>query len=126
MEYGFLSILPAIVAITLAIATREVIGSLFIAIWLGATFLNNYNPGTGLLQAVENFVLNSVTDPWNCAILIFTLLMGGMIGLITRSGGANAIANALAKRAKTARAGQLYTWLIGMLIFFDDYGSCLI
>ena len=126
MEYGFLSILPAIVAITLAIATREVIGSLFIAIWLGATFLNNYNPGTGLLQAVENFVLGSVTDPRNCAILIFTLLMGGMIGLITRSGGANAIANALAKRAKTARAGQLYSWLIGMLIFFDDYGSCLI
>ncbi|NLA46670.1 MAG: hypothetical protein GX866_03910 [Firmicutes bacterium] len=57
MEFGFLSILPAIVAITLAIATREVIGSLFIAIWLGATFLNNYNPGTGLLQSVENFAL---------------------------------------------------------------------
>lgn len=126
MEYGFLSILPAIVAITLAIATREVIGSLFIAIVLGATFLNSYNPGTGLLQAMENYVLGSVTDPWNCAILIFTLLMGGMIGLITRSGGANAIAEALARRAKTARAGQLYTWLIGMLIFFDDYGSSLI
>lgn len=126
VEYGFLSILPAIVAITLAIATREVIGSLFIAIVLGATFLNNYNVGTGILQAMENFVLNSVTDPWNCAILIFTLLMGGMIGLITRSGGANAVAEALAKRAKTPRAGQLYTWLIGMLIFFDDYGSSLI
>lgn len=126
MEFGFLSILPALVAITLAIATREVIGSLFIAIWLGATFLNNYNPGTGLLQAVENFVLGSVTDPWNAAILIFTLFMGAMIGLVTRSGGANAVAEALAKRAKTARAGQLYTWLIGMLIFFDDYGSCLI
>ena len=126
MEFGFLSILPAIVAITLAIATREVIGSLFIAIWLGATFLNNYNPGTGLLQSVENFVLNSVTDPWNCAIFIFTLFMGGMIGLITRSGGANAMAEALAKRAKTPRAGMLVSWLIGMLIFFDDYGSSLI
>ncbi len=126
MEFGFLSVLPAIVAITLAIATREVIGSLFIAIVLGATFLNNYNPGTGLLQAMDNYVLGSVTDEWNCAILIFTLLMGGMIGLITRSGGANAIAESLAKRAKTPRAGQLYTWLIGMLIFFDDYGSSLI
>jgi Na+/H+ antiporter NhaC len=126
MEYGFLSVLPALLAIVLAIATRQVILSLFVAVWLGATFLYSYNPAVGIMRTLDEFILGSVSDPWNAGILIFTMLMGAAIGLVTRSGGAQAIAEALARKAKTPRAGMLAAWLMGIIIFFDDYGSCLI
>lgn len=125
-NFGFLSILPPLIAIVLAIATRQVYASMFIAIWLGATFLNGYNPFLGLLRSLDNYMIGSVADPWYAQVLIFTMMIAAMVALMTRSGGANAIAEALAKRAKSARAGQLCAWLIGCIIFFCDYTSCLI
>jgi Na+/H+ antiporter NhaC len=125
-NYGWLSIVPALLAIGLAIVTRQVIMSLFLAVVVGATFLHGYNPGAGLLRTFDTYILDKVADPWYAAILIFTMMIAAMIGLVTRSGGASAIAEALAKRAKTPRGAQLAAWLMGMVIFFDDYGSCLI
>lgn len=126
MEPSFLSILPALVAIVLAIATRQVIISLFIAVWLGSTFIYAYNPGVGIMRVLDEFILGSVTDGWNAGILIFTMIIAAAIGLVTRSGGAQAIADALSRKARTPRGGMLSAWLMGMVIFFDDYGSCLI
>lgn len=126
MDYGWLSLLPPILAIVLAIATRQVIVSLFIATWLGATFLYGFNPGVGLLRTIDEFILFSVADSWYAGLLIFTMLIAGMLALVTRSGGAMAIANALAKKATTPRGGMLSAWLMGMVIFFDDYTSCII
>ena len=125
-NFGFLSVLPPLVAIVLAIATRQVYASMFIAIWLGATFLNGYNPWLGLLRSMDTYVINSVADPWYAEVLIFTMMIAAMVALMTRSGGANAIAEALGRRAKTPRAGQLCAWAIGMIIFFCDYTSALI
>ncbi|MEW5784492.1 MAG: Na+/H+ antiporter NhaC family protein [Bacillota bacterium] len=126
MEFGFLSILPALVAIVLAIATRQVILSLFVAVWLGATFIYSFNPAVGIMRTLDEFILGSATDGWNAGILIFTMIIAAAIGLVTRSGGAQAIAEALARKAKTPRAGMLAAWFMGLVIFFDDYGSCLI
>ncbi len=126
MEPGFLSILPALVAIVLAIATRQVILSLFIAVWLGATFIYSFNPAVGIMRTLDEFIVGSATDGWNAGILIFTMIIAAAIGLVTRSGGAQAIAEALSRKAKTPRAGMLSAWLMGLIIFFDDYGSCLI
>lgn len=125
-NFGFLSILPPLIAIVLAMATRQVYASMFIAIWLGATFLNGYNPFLGLLRSMDEYMIGSVADPWYAQVLVFTMLIAAMVALMTRSGGANAIAGALAKRAKTPRAGQLAAWGIGMMIFFCDYTSTLI
>ncbi len=126
MEYGFLSILPPLVAIVLAIATRQVIVSLFIAVWLGATFLHSFNPATGFLRSVDTYMLESIADPWYAAILTFTMIIAATLGLVTKAGGAQAIADALARKAKTPRGGMLSAWLMGMVIFFDDYASCII
>jgi Na+/H+ antiporter NhaC len=126
MEFGWLSLLPPVLAIVLAIATRQVIVSLFVSVWLGATFLNGFNPGVGLLRAIDEFVLFSVADSWYAGLLIFTMLIAGMLALVTRAGGAMAIADALAKKATTPRGGMLAAWLMGMVIFFDDYTSCII
>lgn len=126
MEYGFISIIPALLAIVLAIATRQVIASLFVAVWVGATIIHNYNPFTGFLKTLDTYMLEKVADPWYVAILIFTMVMAGALGLVTKAGGAQAIADALARKAKTPRGGMLASWLMGMIIFFDDYSSCII
>ncbi|HSW36281.1 MAG TPA: Na+/H+ antiporter NhaC family protein [Candidatus Limnocylindrales bacterium] len=123
--FGFLSILPPLTAIVLAIATRQVYISLFIAIWLGATFLTA-NPVEGFFRSIDTYMLAKIADAWYIAILIFTMVIAGTLGLVTRAGGAQAIANVLARKAKTARGGMLSAWLMGMIIFFDDYASCLI
>ncbi|HED24835.1 MAG TPA: Na+/H+ antiporter NhaC family protein [Firmicutes bacterium] len=125
MEYGFLSILPPLLAIVLAIATRQVIISLFIAVWLGASFLHA-NPITGFFRSVDTYMLESAADPWYAAILIFTMIIAGTLGLVTKAGGAQAVADALTKKVKNARGGMIAAWLMGMIIFFDDYSSCII
>ena len=126
MDYGWLSLLPPVLAIVLAIATRQVIVSLFISIWLGATFLNGFNPGVGLLRTIDEFIIYSIADSWYAGLLVFTMLIAGMLALVTRAGGAMAVANALAKKATTPRGGMLSAWFMGMVIFFDDYTSCII
>lgn len=125
-SFGFLSILPALIAIVLAMATRQVYASMFIAIWLGATFLNGNNPFLGLLRSMDEYMIGSVADPWYAQVLIFTMLIAATVALMTRTGGANAIAEALARKAKTPRAGQMAAWGIGLMIFFCDYTSALI
>jgi Na+/H+ antiporter NhaC len=125
MDYGFLSILPPILAIVLAIATRQVIISLFISVWLGASILHA-SPIDGFFRSIDTYMLESAADPWYAAILIFTMIIAGTLGLVTKAGGAQAIANALTKKAKTARGGMIAAWLMGMIIFFDDYSSCII
>ncbi|MCJ7806061.1 MAG: Na+/H+ antiporter NhaC family protein [Clostridia bacterium] len=125
MEFGFLSILPPLLAIVLAIATRQVIVSLFIAIWLGASLLHA-SPIAGFFRSVDTYMLESAADPWYAAILIFTMIIAGTLGLVTKAGGAQAIADALTKKAKTARGGMLAAFLMGIIIFFDDYSSCII
>ncbi|EOD01505.1 Na+/H+ antiporter NhaC family protein [Caldisalinibacter kiritimatiensis] len=71
-------------------------------------------------------MLGSAADSWNAAILIFTLSIGGMVGVIGKMGGTKAIAEALAKKAKTARSAQIATWILGLCVFFDDYANTLI
>ena len=124
-DFGFLSVLPPIIAIVLAIATRQVIISLFIGLWLGASFYYA-NPATAFFRSVDTHILDEVTSPFYGGILIFTMLIAAALGLVTKSGGAHAIANALAKKATTVRGGMISGWLMGLIIFFDDYASCLI
>lgn len=121
----FFSIVPPLLAIVLAIATRQVIISLFVAVWFGATLLHG-SPIAGFFRSVDTYMLESAADPWYAAILIFTMIIAGTLGLVTKAGGAQAIANALSNKAKTARGGMISAWLMGMIIFFDDYSSCII
>ncbi|MBM7624133.1 Na+/H+ antiporter NhaC family protein [Sporohalobacter salinus] len=125
-EYGILSILPPLLAIILAWWSREVLISLFIGILVGATILANFNPLIGFMRTVDTYLVNSLTDSWNVAILLFLLTLAGMVGIISRSGATQAVADYLAKKAKTARKAQIATWFMGLLIFFDDYANTLI
>ncbi len=124
--HGILTILPPILAILLALVFRQVIIALVTGVWLGATFLAGYNPLTGLFDTITHYIKHSLTDPDRAAILLFTTLLGGMIGVISRSGGTLGVVKKLQKFARTPRRAQLATWMMGLFIFFDDYSNTLI
>lgn len=123
---GWVSILPPLLAILLALLVREVIASLFVGIWLGAFFLAGYNPFSAILLTVERFARPALADPDHAAIVIFSMLLGGMVGILTRMGATRAIVTALEPVAVNRRRAQLATWLAGLAICFDDYANTLI
>jgi Na+/H+ antiporter NhaC len=126
VDPGWLSLLPPLVAIAFALITREVILSLFAGIWLGALFLMGYNPVGATMYSLEGLILEPLTDRDHVAIILFSLMLGGMVGVISRSGGAQGVVEALRPWATTRRRGQLVTWASGLIIFFDDYANTLI
>lgn len=123
---GWLSLLPPLMAILLALLTRQVLIALFAGVWLGATFLYGYNIFLGFLNSLTEYIGKAPADPERMAILIFSLTLGGMVGVISRSGGTAGIVHKLSRFASNARRGQVATWLMGVLIFFDDYANTLI
>lgn len=123
---GVLSLAPPLLAILLALVTRHVVLSLFCGIWVGATFLADMNPLIGFLRSMDTYLKDSLGNPDHAAIVIFSLCLGGMVGIIARSGGLHAIAAGMARWASTPRSGQIATWLMGVAIFFDDYANTLL
>jgi len=123
---GWFSILPPLVAIALALIFREVIISLFAGIWLGALYVAGLNPIAATLRTIDSFIAPALADADNAAIAIFSLLLGGMVGLMGRSGGTRGIVEAVVPLATSRRRGQLATFLAGLAIFFDDYANTLI
>ncbi len=121
-NYGFLSLLPPLVAIALCFITRRVLASLFIGVWVGATILIGWNPIGGVTKTLA-YIVENAADSWNATILLFDFVIGGLIGLIYLSGGAQAFVKSITKKVKNARDGQLAAWLFGLVIFFDDYSN---
>ena len=129
--YGALTLLPPLVAIVLAFITRNVIFSLFMGIFTG-TFMVNIS-GENIFYAffgafvdMSSKMVGSLADSWNAGIVLQVLTIGGMIAVVTKMGGLKAIAQKLAARAKTPATAQIYTWIMGFFIFFDDYANSLI
>ncbi len=126
---GWVSILPAILAIVIALTLRNVIPALLLGLWVGATALQSFTlkgAGVGLLDSFQVFVRGALADADRASIILFTLMIGGMVGIITRNGGMASIVLAIVSRAKTAIAGQVAVWLMGLMIFFDDYSNTLV
>ena len=130
-HYGLLTLIPPVVAIVLAFLTKNVIISLFIGT-LSGTFLVQLVDNSFLNAIVQSFldfvsrILNSLADPWNAGIILQVLVIGGVIHLVAKMGGAKAVAEALARKAKTAKSTQVVTLLLGLAVFFDDYANSLI
>ena len=130
-KFGILTLIPPLVAIVLAFITKNVVVSLFIGILSGSFIINisGSNPFAALINAFLDAVdraVGSLADPWNAGIILQVLAIGGVINLVAKMGGAKAIAEALARKAKTAKSTQLITWFAGLLVFFDDYANALI
>ncbi len=125
-QASWTSILPPLLAIVLAMVLREVVVSLVAGVWLGATFIHGYNPLVGLLRTADTYAVGALAEADHASIVIFSLVLGGMIGVIARSGGARGMAELVVHVARTRLRGALATWLMGVVIFFDDYCSALL
>ena len=131
VRFGILTLLPPLIAIALAFITKETVLSLFIGVFVGEFMLsvNDLNIISSAINAFLNLgsqVIACMADPWNAGIILQCLLIGGIIQLVTKMGGAKALADAFAKRADTPRKAQLFTWILGLCVFFDDYANSLI
>lgn len=129
---GWMTLIPPIIAIILAFITKNVVLSLFVGIFSGTIIMQFYY-GTNILMAfvygftdIVDYILSSLADPWNAGIILQVMTIGGLIALITSMGGAQAVAESLATKAKGPISAQLITWALGILIFFDDYANALI
>jgi Na+/H+ antiporter NhaC len=126
---AWVSVLPAVIAIVVALTLRNVIPALVLGLWLGATALQSFTlkgVGLGLLDSFQVFVRDAVADSDRASIILFTMMIGGMVGIITRNGGMASIVLAIVSKAKTAIGGQVAVWLMGLMIFFDDYSNTLV
>ncbi len=122
---GFLTTLPPIIAIILALVFRQVLVALFVGIWFGTSLLTGLNPLTGMLRLVDTYLVEAVTNVDQVRIIIFCMTLGGMVGMITRSGGAAGLIQLFSRFAVNRKMTQLSTWLMGLMIFFDDYSNVL-
>lgn len=128
----WLSIVPPLVAIFLALVFKEVIVSLFIGVWAGAFIAGGmrveslYYSLLSLMEVVQIYVIEALADSGHLSIIVFSMLIGGMVAIISRNGGMAGVVLAFSKYAYSARSSQFITWLLGVAIFFDDYANTLI
>jgi Na+/H+ antiporter NhaC len=127
---GLLSLLPPLIAIVFALVFRQVIVALLAGVWLGSFILWDFQPLASLLHVIDYYIVGTMSSPGegvdHVSIVVFTLLLGGMVGITSRMGGMQGIVDRVSRLATTPKRGQLTTWLLGVLIFFDDYTNTLI
>ena len=121
----FVALVPPIIAIVLALVTKEVYSSLFVGIVCGALFMGEFKPIESLDIMINDGFFASIADSWNAGILIFLVILGIMVALVNKAGGAKAFGTWAKKHIKTKFGAQIATFILGILIFIDDYFNCL-
>lgn len=120
MEYGILSLLPPVLAIVIAIITRQTILSLFIGVWLGATIISGWNPFVGFTSSITDVVIPSIADPWNASLLVLVTLAGGFVNILRVTGGAKSFADLMSKGINTRRKTQNFIWGSSFLFSYTE------
>ncbi len=126
---GWWTLLPPVVAIVIAVVFRSVIPALFIGIWCGASILNGWgltSIWTAFLQSFDTHLVDAIADADRVRVLLFTMMLGGMIGILGRNGGMRGIVARTTRFASNAVRGQLVTASLGLVVFFDDIANTLL
>lgn len=125
-NYGFLSLVPVIIAVVLAIRYKNVIVALFASVFVGVLIIVKWSPMLGVTTMIEKYIVVQLTDPYNAGVLVLLVFIGGFIALMEKSGGATAFANKVAQVINNRCKVQLAAWVGGIVIFFSDLGTPLI
>ncbi|MCF2680871.1 Na+/H+ antiporter NhaC family protein [Faecalicatena contorta] len=125
MYASFWSLVPPIVAIVLALITKEVYSSLFIGILIGGVFYSGFTFETTVLHVFQDGIIGVLTDSYNMGILVFLVILGIMVCMMNKAGGSAAFGRWASEHIKSRVGAQLATILLGVLIFIDDYFNCL-
>lgn len=123
-SFGLWGIIPPLLTIVLAFITKDVIVSLFLGILSGALIVAGGNPGLALMNLTD-LVAGSLSDGWNIRIFMFCALLGGLVGMLTKTGAAGSFGRWASSKLKTSKGSQLMTTLFGIIIFIDDYFNSL-
>ena len=126
---AWFSILPPLTAILVALLIRSVLPALVLGLWLGAWALNGLTVSgffAGFLDGFDIYLTNAVADRDHVSIMLFTFMIAGMVGIISRNGGMRGIVELIIRGANTPKRGQVSVWTLGLLIFFDDYSNTLV
>lgn len=121
----FWSLVPPVVAIILALITKEVYSSLFIGILIGGIFYSGFSFEATILHVFQDGIVGSLTDSYNMGILVFLVILGIMVCMMNKAGGSAAFGRWAGVHIKSRIGAQLATVLLGILIFIDDYFNCL-
>jgi Na+/H+ antiporter NhaC len=127
----WLSIIPPLLAIVMALLFREVLTSLILGTAFGAVVLGIYADGfvgifTGLFSVIDTYLVEAVLDRGHISVIVFSMVIGGVVALISKNGGMQAVVDRLSKFATNARNGQFAIYFLGIAIFFDDYANTLV
>lgn len=128
----WVSILPPLLTILLALLFKEVITSLFLGLFLGAFIIELHKNGIiigylfAFLRSLDTYIIGALDDSGHLSVIIFSLLIGAMVSVISKSGGMQGVVDSISKFANSPRSGQFSTWLLGVAIFFDDYANTLV
>lgn len=127
----WMSVIPPLLAILLALLFREVLTALFLGIFSGLAILGFYSDGlTGIARnffaVLDTHILGAIANEDRLSVILFTTIIGGVVALVSKNGGMKGVVNLIARYANSARNAQLTTWLLGVLIFFDDYANTLV
>ncbi|MGQ1908519.1 Na+/H+ antiporter NhaC family protein [Marinifilum sp. RC60d5] len=129
----WMSILPPLIAIVMALLFKEVFSALFVGLFSGTLIIFSFQDisiFSAFFKAIfaisDTYIIQSLADTGHISIIVFSMLIGAMVKLITQNGGMQGVVNKLSKFAQSPRSGQFVTWLLGVLIFFDDYANTLV
>lgn len=122
--FGILCLVPPIIAVVFALLTKQTILSLFVAVWVGATMLNGYNPLIGFVAIFNDYFIPSIASQWNASLLLLVTLSGGLVTMLKVTGSAEAFAKIVTKKINTAKKGQIVTALSAFIFSYTE--PCLI
>lgn len=123
---GWVSLLPPLVTLVMSAVLGQVTVSLLAGIWCGAIIVSNGDPFTAFLRTFDQYWVNAFTVDDHAGVLLFTIVLGGTIGVVQKGGGGHGLALVAKKFMTSSLRMQLSTWLLCLVIFFDDYSCILI
>lgn len=120
MDYGFLAIVPPLIAITLALVTKQTILSLFIDLWVGTTIISKGNFLVGLPMMITDYFIPNIANEWNASLLMLITACGGFVYMIKISGTAKAFGDIVTKKVRTRKQAQLVTFFSAFAFIFTE------
>ncbi len=128
----WLSLIPPLIAIFLALIFKEVVISLFLGILSGAFIIGGmrfdslYYMVMPFFDTIKKYIIAALNDSGHLSVIVFSMLIGGMVAIISKNGGMAGVVKSLSRYAKDSKSAQFITWFLGVAIFFDDYANTLI
>lgn len=126
---GWPTVVPPVLAIVIALATRAVLPALLVGIWSGVFIAAGAHPAavwSSFLASFDTYVVNAIADVDRVRVLLFTMMLGGMIGILAKNGGMGGVVARVTRHASDATRGQLATAGLGLVVFFDDIANTLL